>query len=134
LRAVRVGAIAGYSYGAEIDQYIASAASGQATLVRGDRRAQRRLVSMLLALEIDAVVEDEEVMRAALEQLGLQARLRIAGRSTDYLDLYIACTPDNPRTAAFVERLDQGLRQLRDSGELARMLERYQLSDWLLAH
>jgi polar amino acid transport system substrate-binding protein len=134
LRTLRLGAIAGYSYGKAIDDYIAQAPSERVTLVRGDRRAQRRLVSMLLALDIDAVVEDEEVMRAALDQLGQQGRLRVAGRSADFLDLYIACTPDQPRTARWVEQLDQGLTQLRDSGELARLLARYGLSDWLLAH
>jgi polar amino acid transport system substrate-binding protein len=134
LRALRLGAIAGYSYGVAIDEYIADATAGRVVLVRGDHRAQRRLISMLLALQIDAVVEDEEVMRAALDQLGQQGRLRVAGRSADFLDLYIACTPDQPRTAALIERLDRGLQQLRDSGELARVLARYDLSDWLLAY
>ena len=129
----RIGATAGYSYGATMDEWLAAQPEGQVVRVTQSRRALANLFSRLLSGSVDAVIDDEQVGMTLAAEMGITDRIRIAGRAPGSHDLYLACTPADPRGALYARRFSDGLRRLRDSGDLARILAGYGLSDWLAA-
>lgn len=91
-------------------------------------RPLRNLLSRLLTRRVDAVLETNVVAEASLRASGLEQRVRAAGspiRSQDRL--FIACTPNNPKTAALMNTLERGYEVLRGDGRLAAILDRYKI-------
>lgn len=131
LAGIRIGATAGYSYGATVDAWLARAPRGQVSWVRDSRRALPTLFARLLSDRIDAVVDDQLVGTSVLTELGLGGRIHAAGHAPEIDDLYIACTPV-ARGRDYATQFGAGLRRMRDSGELAQVLARYDLTDWLI--
>jgi polar amino acid transport system substrate-binding protein len=131
LERVRIGATFGYSYGATVDAWFARAPKERVLWVRDNRRALPTLFARLLSGKIDAVVDDHLVGGGALTQLGLADRIRRAGNAPEVDDLFLACTPGE-RGERYAQQFAVGLRRLRDSGELAAILTRYGMSDWLM--
>jgi polar amino acid transport system substrate-binding protein len=129
---IRLATIAGYAYGRELDAWIASAPPGRIVRVSNSRRALRQAFGLLLTDQADALVDDELVVRALADQMGIRGRIVAAGRAPGALDLHMACSP-NARGRRLAQRFGDGVQALRDSGELARILARYELADWLLA-
>ena len=43
---------------------------------------------------------------------------------------YIGFSPENPKSEEYARILDQGMRELRASGELEKILQKYGMSDW----
>lgn len=132
LGTIRLAAIAGYAYGPELDAWIAQAPAERVTLVRNSRRALRTAFGLLLTRQADAVIEDELVVRALADEMGVRDRIVDAGKAPGALDLYFACSPTK-RGKRLARRFGDGIRALRDSGELARIMSRYGLEDWLVA-
>jgi polar amino acid transport system substrate-binding protein len=132
LETIRLAAIAGYQYGAEVDAWIASAPPGRVQVVHNSRRALRSAFGLLLTRQVDALIEDVVVVRALADEMGVRDRVVEAGTVPGALDLYLACSPTK-RGRQLAQRFGDGIRQLRDSGELARIMARYGLEDWLLA-
>jgi len=132
LKEIRLAAIAGYAYGPEIDAWIAAAPPERITLVRNTRRGLRQAFGLLLTRQADAVVDDQLVVRALADQMGVRDRITDAGPAPGALDLYIACSPTK-RGHRLAQEFGDGVRALRDSGELATIMARYGLEDWLLA-
>lgn len=132
LDTIRLAAIAGYAYGPEVDAWIAQAQPGRVALVQNSRRALRTAFGLLLTKQADAVIEDELVVRALADEMGMRDRIVDAGKAPGALDLYLACSPTK-RGQRLARRFGDGIRALRDSGELARIMARYGLEDWLVA-
>ncbi len=133
LRGRRLGVTAGYSYGPVMDEWIARMPARSVVRVTQSRRALANLYSRLLSASVDAVLDDEQVGLTLAGEMGITDRIRVAGRAPGSHDLFLACTPADPRGAEYARRFSDGLRKLRDSGELARILARYGLADWLAA-
>jgi polar amino acid transport system substrate-binding protein len=133
LKRIRLGAIEGYNYGEAINDYVAHAGPGRAVVISGSRRGLAAAFAQLLAHKIDATVDDLNVGLALIQTMNLRGRVRVAGLSGEGHDAYIACSPASPRSQEYAELFDRGLRKLRDSGGLARMLEPYGLKDWIIA-
>jgi len=133
IKALRLAVIPDYSYGEELDAWIAGPGAGSDRLVPivSGGRASTAAVSWLIARKVDVVVEDRNVMRHTLREAGLVDRIvpRIPVGDAD--PIYIACTPADERGARHVRLFDEGLRRLRGNGELAAILQRYGLEDWL---
>lgn len=129
LHTLRVGAVDDYSYGDDIDAALASDGA-QVTRVQASRRAFPVLAMRLVTGKVDVVIEDRNVANAALNELGMNKRIRpVAENLTEADDIYVACTP-NERGRKLVAQFDAALSSARGSGELATMLARYGLSDW----
>lgn len=132
LPSLRVAIIDGYSYGPELDAYIADNRGNQDRIVviPDSSRAQRELLMRLMVAHADVILETAVVMDAAISRYGRSGQIRrlspvFPGRERE--DLYIACNQDNPRVAAVITRFDQGYAQLQSSGELSRLRARYGL-------
>jgi polar amino acid transport system substrate-binding protein len=128
LRSVRLLAISDYAYFDELDAYIVKNPA-LVSLVHGDAVIEQ-MVQMLLRKRVDVLVEDKAVMQFFLsENSQSAARLRLAGEGSEEA-AYIAFSPAMPDSATFARLLSEGTKRLRQSGELARILAVYGLTDW----
>ena len=81
----------------------------------------------------DVLVEDINVAKLTIGKLNLADRVVMADVATDPEALYIACTPADPRGKKYADMFSAGIAKLRASGELATILDKYNLSDWATA-
>ncbi|CAA7627121.1 ABC transporter substrate-binding protein [Magnetospirillum sp. UT-4] len=128
LRGRVVGITQDYSYSPEIDSWLAGGHT-QVQPLAGENALGRNL-RKLAARRVDVVVEDEAVLRHTQRHSNGGVQVRIAGRMAGG-DLFVAFTPKPERRGAdYAEMLDQGLKDLRTSGEFQRVLAEYGLPDW----
>ncbi|MFE8070256.1 transporter substrate-binding domain-containing protein [Marinobacteraceae bacterium S3BR75-40.1] len=123
-----VGLIGGYAYGDEFDGYF-KAHPGQAQYIKANNALEQN-IKKVAGGRIDATAESPSVMRAKLKDMGYQGKLVSAGALGDPVPMYIACSPAKDSSQTYVDLVDKGTRELRKSGKLDAILERYGLEDW----
>ncbi|MDO3381260.1 substrate-binding periplasmic protein [Gilvimarinus algae] len=133
LKQVRLGATGGYSYGPAVERYLnhPDNAAG-VTLLFGDEPLSRG-ISMLKRGRLDALLEDEQVMRYALRQSGEENALVLAGlveNTDEFSKIYIAFSSARENSDKYARILSEQTRRLRQSGELHDILAHYNLTDW----
>lgn len=131
LENVTIAAIEGYDYG-ELNDYLASDPAGRkGKVIRmyGDGVLEG-ILKMLVIGRIDAAIEDELVMAYMAERTGITSSIREAGEVNPINPVGIAFSPVMPSAARYASALDSGIRELRKSGRLARILDSYGLKDW----
>lgn len=132
---VRLSAIQDYSYdnGGPVDTLIAryrTTKSAQLELSYG-KDALSSSLQKLLAGRADAVIENENVARYRIKEMGLDKKLRMAGCLKHYVGtLHLGVTHQLPEAAALIEQINRGLKSLRESGELKHILGQYGIGDW----
>ena len=129
-RGVKLGVIKGYAYWPALDSYIARALEKGSGLVcaEGDSPLDD-LMKQLQAGELDVLAESEPVLLWYLRSHAIdrnQVRVVFKGQ-TDPIYVAFAPTDEGRRFAAL---LDEGIKSLRTSGELEKLLKRYGLRDW----
>jgi polar amino acid transport system substrate-binding protein len=131
LKNIRLGVIGDYYYSDEINAYIeASKNNPQVDVIYGNNAAELNL-KKLLDNKIDVYLEDSNIVFYTVEQAGLDMKnLEIAGEVGDPEAFYIAFSPANPESQKWAEILSNGIRELRESGRFAEILQRYGLKDW----
>lgn len=128
LKSIKLGAISGYGYGDTIDAYIEkNPQSVQLTV--GDTALDQN-IKKLAAGRIDALIESPAVFDTKLKELKLEGHFEQAGTLSDVENLYIACSPVKESSKTYVKLISEGTEALRQSGELAKILEKYGLKDW----
>lgn len=128
----RLAVIEGYSYSDDIDAYVEQFKDDPARIVMisSAGRAQMNAVSRLVSKKADVLVEDINVAKLTIGKLNLADRVVMADVATEPEPLYIACTPADPRGKKYADMFSDGIAKLRASGELATILDKYNLSDW----
>lgn len=128
----RLAVIEGYSYSEEIDAYVEKfkADPARIVMISSAGRAQMNAVSRLVSKKADVLVEDINVAKQTIGKLNLSDRVVMADVATEPEALYIACTPADPRGKKYADMFSTGIAKLRASGELATILDKYNLSDW----
>ncbi|MBE9608310.1 substrate-binding periplasmic protein [Chitinilyticum piscinae] len=119
-----VGSIKDYSYGQEIDAKLADSKADALSGVDGLERNLRKLAGH----RIDAIVEYELVVQ--YQQHLNRTPLRNAGCSQQADELYLAFSPKRHDGAQLAQQLEAGIVRLRQTGQLARILQKYGLQDW----
>lgn len=129
---VRIAVISGYSYSEEIDAYVEQHKDdpSKVSVVESTGRALMNAVSRLVSGRADVVIEDVNVAASTFKRMKMSDRMRSVGVVGDPEPLYIACTPANPRGKQFADMFSAGTAELRSSGKLAEILEKYGLDDW----
>src|SRR5690606_2990482 len=125
--------IPGYSYGEDLDPWIEQNAGNPAVVVpvTSGGRAAMSAISKLVAKLGDVFVEDRNVIAHNLKQLDMVGRLKPqVVVDEEPTPIFIACSKAHLRGARFASMFEEGTRQLRASGELAKILEPYGLADW----
>ena len=125
LKSVRLGAINGYSYGRQIDDYLeAYQGSEQVQLVTGGRA----LVNNVLKLEhgrIDVLVENAWVMEYAIKRDDLGVNIKEVGCREGDVPIYLAFSPVLRESQRYVEIFEDGLQRFKANGRLAQIFARY---------
>lgn len=128
LKPIKLGAISGYGYGDDIDAYIEK----NPTLVQltvGETALDQN-IKKLTAGRIDVLIESPAVFNARIKELKLEGQFEPAGQLSDIEQLYIACSPVKESSKTYVKLISDGTETLRQSGELAKILDKYGLKDW----
>lgn len=92
-------------------------------------------IKKLIAGRIDAFFEDKVVVANYLKENGLEGKIIEAGTSVDpnFLDeeyIYVGFSRKIPESKLYAEILDKGIRELRKSGRLKVILDKYGATDW----
>lgn len=131
LKDIRLGVIESYSYNEELDPYI-KANKGTKRIVEatGDEPLAA-LIRMLQNGQIDAIVEDTNVMFASMISAKVpMGNIVTAGSCKEKSTLYVAFSPKNPKSKELAAKFDAGIKTLRSSGKLHAILGLYGLPDW----
>lgn len=124
-----VAVISEYSYGDEIDAWLADSANATRIQMAYGADALEGNIRKLLADRVDVLLESPMVMKNALQKLGLARFVRLAGTGTEPTPFYIACSPTNPQVVRWLREFDDGMLRLRQSGDWQRLLESYGLTE-----
>ncbi len=130
LEKVNVGVIGGYAYSEEFDAYVeANKSSSKVQVVKGNNALEKN-IKKLASGRIDVVIESHLVMEAKLEDMSMNKQVMRAGLLSEADDMYIACSPAKAQSKEIVQWFTQGIKKLRASGELQKILAKYGLKDW----
>lgn len=121
-----IGAVQGYSYSPGLDPWMARHRDQIQAL--GGEGALDRNLRKLVAGRIDTVIEDEVVLLYRLKTWPEANRIRLAGRIESGA-LYIAFSRRDGRGKELARLFDSGVRILRATGELDKILAWYGLRD-----
>lgn len=128
LRGRTLGVVKDYAYYPALDDYIKANPDG-VRLGFGSSALDGNL-RLLLLDRLDAVIDDDSVMRFAIAKKGLKGKVVPAGAGSDAQRNYLAFSPVHPDSRMYAGILAEGLQNLRKSGELKKILAKYGLSDW----
>ncbi len=134
LNGVILGVIADYSYNDEMDAYIKKYRLDpeKISIISGDKALGINLSKMLRG-KIGATLESKFVMEYYLSQNNMVGQVQEAGAlpPSDKDKLYIAFSPKDRKLAEkYAEILSAETKNMRESGELAKILDIYGLADW----
>lgn len=127
LHGIKLGAIKGYSYGQLLESYIEPNANNKnrLTILHGDDELGR-LIDLLAQGKIDALIEERATILHFLNHQTDAPNLREAGIG-DEEDIFIAFSPNLAESKRYADILSQGLKEMRNSGELDLLLKEYNL-------
>lgn len=132
LSTVKVAAVDGYDYdGGELNTYLGSKkGSDDVQLMTGDGALEKN-IKKLQAGRVDVVIEEKSVFYWTLKSLGIAADEFEEAGSTGKADpIFIAFSPKKPKSSEYAKQIEEGIAALRASGELAKILSKYGVSDW----
>ncbi len=128
LAAVSLGSISQYSYGKQVDDYIAAHKNDMAKiqLVSGNLALHSNVMKAIKG-RIGATIESAAVMDHFLMTNGLSGRMQPVGHVPSDSDerLYVAFSPKNPNSPRYAKILSDETASMRKSGEIKRILARY---------
>ena len=135
IKNIKLGTIAGYDYRSWLNEYIQknSDISSRVQIVSGKRPLQRN-IRKLLAGRIDVIVDNEAAIRWGAEGMGVLGDVQVAGYGEEPSYCYIAFSPSLPESESYAELLSQGIVELRENGNLQKILDKYGLIDWKDQH
>lgn len=123
-----LGVIGGYSYGPEIDFYIANP-NNDVHIAKGDDALERN-IKMLLTKRIDILAESPTVFSYYTKNFAPAVNIKELDRRNKPQEVYYACSPNSENSKRYVDMIDQAIVELRKSGELKKILAKYGLRDW----
>lgn len=130
LAQVRLGVVLDYKYWEVFDRYVATHDAPQVVKFSGDRPL-RDAIERLAAGELDVIAESAPVFSWTLRESGRAAGEFVPAYIHEGESIYLAFAPRGENGARYAKLFDEGLRRLRQSGELTAILARYGLRDWL---
>ena len=129
LKTRKLAVIGGYAYDdGPIDAYIATEADN-INVSKGNDALEKN-IKKLAAGRVDLVIESPPVMDAKLAEMGMSGKITLADTLDDPSALYVACSPAKPSSKDYAKLLTEGVRAMRASGELSKVMAKYGLKDW----
>lgn len=127
----QLGVIADYGYDdGPMDAYLARERHNHSLVeFNYGEDAGVKNIRKLLYGRYDVVLEHETVMQHLLAQLGEKHAVRQSGCLEHYLPLVVGFSARLPGAHEIARQLDAALVQMKQSGDYARLLQRYTISD-----
>lgn len=129
LQTVTIGLVKDYNYGEGVDAFF-KANQERVQYFYGEKA----LLTIMRSLNnkiIDVAIEDENVFLYKTRELNLTGQYTNAGYSTKSgIDVYIAFSPKIQESKKHAEIFSKGIRELKQSGELKKILAKYELKYW----
>jgi polar amino acid transport system substrate-binding protein len=97
--------------------------------VSGDDPIYQNIMK-LLAGRFDTLIAGENVMTYKIKEMGVVGEVINVGVTDISANLYIAFSPVNKKSEKYAEIFSKGIRNLKKSGELDQLLDRYGLRYW----
>ncbi len=135
LSKVKLGLIRGYGYGdgnPDLANYIEHYTDDPSRImwVTGSSPL-KRIMQMIMHGRINATIDEKNVGEYVIRMMGLEDEIFYAGNTTPIPEFsYMAFAPNNKDSEMLAKMFDEGISQLRRSGELDRILGKYGLKDW----
>jgi polar amino acid transport system substrate-binding protein len=132
LKPFRLGAVIGIeSWGTELNEYIAANRDNPDRIdFSGGDEPYAMNVRKLVAGRVDVIVDSGPVLAHTLARLGIAKAVEIHSVPNEVQPLMMGFSPAKERSLMLVQLFNDGLDQVRSSGELARILARYGVPDW----
>ena len=125
---IRFGVINAYSYG-PIDNYVQANNMKNIMTVSGhDKDVINRLIKLLSINRIDAFIDAESVIEYHLDQQKFTSIINVGCIATR--EAFLAFSPKLVHSKARALKFDQAVNELRKTGELQIILDKYQELDW----
>lgn len=130
LVSIRLAVVQDYSYNPAMDEYIESHGEDEPHLhVSTGNTAFIQNLTLLDKGRVAAILIDRDVFSHFIHTSGKRNHYTVAGTlAAD--PVFIAFSPNLPRSGEYAAILTRGMHELRASGRLAEILARYGLSDW----
>ncbi len=130
LKDVYLGVIDGYDYNDWFVDY--QNTYPEKVYVRYGRKPLKENVVSLVHGRLDVIAGDKHAVAWVAKQAGLQDRIRYVGRDEvgGAPGIYHAFSPNLESSKLYSQMLSKGIEALRSSGELQRLLDKYDLKDW----
>ena len=126
----RIGLISEYSYGDDIDNYVKNNPDNNLIHISQTGTPLRDNIKMLMHSRLDVIIESPYVFHSTVISLGLADKIQEAGRLNKPVDVYIACSPNKTTSKEYARLLSDSVIELRHTGELSEILQKYGISDW----
>ncbi|MDR3480444.1 MAG: transporter substrate-binding domain-containing protein [Burkholderiaceae bacterium] len=124
-----LGIAASYTYSPAFNDWMERGENkGKVHVQTGDRPGEINAINLALG-RLDGIIEDDRVMRHIIAKRKLEDKVVLAGCG-ERTPLYVAFSPKLENSRKLAEQFDQGVQELRRSGQLAKILAKYGLSDW----
>ena len=136
LRDITVGSVIGYDYSSfspEYESYLQKHQNSQAVQYVGGAYGPMTNLKKILKGRITTFNEDKYLFEYLTGKCGLKDEFELAGTLGKNMQ-YVGFAPNNPRSEHLAEIFDEGITELRKSGELKRILAKYNLEDWMNEH
>jgi polar amino acid transport system substrate-binding protein len=130
LKGRKIGVINSYSYGEEVDLPVQNK-NPSYLIVSGDD-ALAKMVRMTDGKRLDGFVENPFVLSYLLKDMSeYKDKFKSASLNiTKDTELFVAFSPQNPKSKQYAEIMSKGMSELRKSGKLKVILSKYGLKDW----
>ena len=131
LSKIVLGTIEGYFYDeGEVDAYIAKNLSDNSKIeyIPGEKGIIQNLEKMMLN-RISAVIDDYQVVGYTIHRNNLPKAFKRAG-CLEGIDVHIGFSPAKPKSKEYADRISSAVKELRTSGELKKILNKYFIKDW----
>ncbi len=137
LKKVKIGIQADYEYGPVLDNYIAANQNTPNVQPINSDEPLVLNIRKLLKDRIDMIPEDRAVFGYTAKKMGVADQLETAGKremlTAEDLEsslVYVAFAPGKASSKVYAKLFTDGIREMRTSGELAKILDTYGLTDW----
>lgn len=133
VKQVRLGTISGYNYtlvSPEFQHYIETANSDAVQVYYGKESLIKRMLKGITLNRIDTFSEASYVADYVLNEFHLNDYFERAGHFPTIFYGKICFSPKNPKAQVYADLVDLEMKQLRASGELQKIMDRYGLQVW----
>ena len=130
LKNKKIGIVKSYSYGTSTDNLIKL--NHKAFINVTGQMPLLRMIQMTESKRLDGFLENPNVLARSLKINNKDPELfRVASANvSDQTELFIAFSAAHAKSKLYAKLLDVGMVELRKSGRLKVILERYGMSDW----